>query len=491
MPFKYNMPKNKSKKEKLLVSVFFFFALFSFSEKVEASIITEQPIYSTLSTTTTNSMDIAPDFTGIAGEVGGAYFKTYATTTLTYAVYLIDLTDNIFYLCQATDPAGQEYETYSNALNNPHNLAFDCSRARTYPTLWENAPILTLNSSHTYRLRLFMNTGGGTSNWYKYGDSYGNPYYKLETDPPSYTGETNISSTTPNNSQTIATSSVNTIGAKGYLNSEDLNDYSKLVIHIENSNKAYEQCSNVICAGISSGGISRDFEYPLVIASHFNYSSTTAGLPIGKYYMQTKIIKGSYCFLGLCATTSTVISTSTTFIISTTTKADALKDSANNYLNSITQSGSSFDDCSVTSFNFYVCMSDLIAYAFVPTPDAVSYMINQLHENILTHFPIGYVTDFVSIISTSTVGSLTILEATVPSGVVGTGSHIELDLTGVLDQFLSATTSGFSNATASSTETLFEYTNRYWKYFLYIMLLFYMLRRILGSHIIPDTNKKQ
>jgi len=138
-----------------------------------------------------------------------------------------------------------------------------------------------------------------------------------------------------------------------------------------------------------------------------------------------------------------------------------------------------------------LCGSDLITYAFVPTSDSLSYLGNTLHDSILIHFPIGYITDFISIISTSTVGSLTVLSATVPNGVVGAGSHIELDLTGILDDYLNATTSGFTNSTASSTETLFVITNRYWSYLLYILTVFYLLSRILGSKIIPRGHHKK
>jgi len=298
------------------------------------------------------------------------------------------------------------------------------------------------------------------------------------------TGQTRISTIVPYNGQTLATSTHTTVGATGFLEYNDLNDYSVLEINIQNSNQAFLQCADVSCAGLSHGAISLDFEYPLLTATGFSYSSSTQTLPVGKYYVTTKIRKGSYCLFGYCAGMTTIVSTSTTFIISTTTKADNLKDNANEYLDTLTESGTTFEDCSVTSFDFFTCMSDLIAYAFVPTPDAIDYIKDQLYNGILTHFPLGYFTDFISIMATSSVGSLTVLDATVPTGVAGAGSNITLDFTGVLD-FILYSTSTFSGETASSTVTFYDYTNTYWKIIVYLMAFFYILSRIIGKQFHP------
>jgi len=302
-------------------------------------------------------------------------------------------------------------------------------------------------------------------------------------------GQTSITTVTPYNGQILATSTTNTIGATGEVNDADWNSGSILEIHIENSAVSFQQAT-VSYLALAQNPISLDFEYALVVPSSFTYSSTTAGLPIGKYWVTSKIKKGHFCLLEACLWTSTVYSTSTTFVISTTTRGDDIKEKAIEYIDSYDNQGSSFDDCTVTSFDFFNCFSDLFAYLFVPTPDAISYMGDRLHDEILTHFPLGYITDFVSILSTTTVGSLTVLSATVPPGIPGTGSHIDLDLTGVLDPYLNATTGAFTNATASSTETLFEITNRYWSYILYLLTILYIVRRILGAHIVPHITKK-
>jgi hypothetical protein len=302
---------------------------------------------------------------------------------------------------------------------------------------------------------------------------------------------THIETVTPYNGQILATSSSYTIGATGAIASTDFNENSKLKIHIENSAKSYQQCADVICAGLSNNAISLNFEYPLVIASTFSYSTTTSNLPIGKYWVTTEINTGTFCFLGICLFDKNVISTSTSFTIATATKADILKQSTIDYANTLTTSTSTnFDNCGIASFNLFDCGSDLITWSFVPTPDAINYFVTTAHNNILTHFPLGYVYDFINIISTSTVGTLTVIDATMPDALgYGSGAHIHLDLTGVLDPYLNATTSQFTMAGASTTETLFEYTNYYWKIIVYILVFLYILFRILGGGIIPHKNK--
>jgi len=94
----------------------------------------------------------------------------------------------------------------------------------------------------------------------------------------------------------------------------------------------------------------------------------------------------------------------------------------------------------------------------------------------------------VEIFTSSTTSALPVLSATVPSGIVGTGSHIDLDLNHSLDFILNADIGSFSNESASSTKTFYEFTSRYWDIMVYMALAFYILRRILGGHLIPHIN---
>ena len=123
---------------------------------------------------------------------------------------------------------------------------------------------------------------------------------------------------------------------------------------------------------------------------------------------------------------------------------------------------------------------------FYPNTDLINGYIKNTKNIVLTSFPIGYVTDFVKIISTTSTSTLKVIDATVPSGVIGTGARIQLNMYKVLDPYLYATTSRFINSSASSTKTFYEITSYYWNLLVYISVVFYILLRIFGSHMIPD-----
>lgn len=228
---------------------------------------------------------------------------------------------------------------------------------------------------------------------------------------------TKITSITPYDEQVIATSTSHTIGATGHLNAEDLNDYSALRIHIENSAVSYQQCADAFCATLANGALQRDFYYSLITATGFAYSSTTQGLPIGKYYVTTQIEKGDYCILGFCLSTVTVISTSTTFTVATTTKADKLKDSAKEYLDSLTSTNTNaFENCTIANFDLFLCGTDLITWSFVPTPDTISTNVELLRNDFINRVPIGYLTRTVNLFSATTTLALPAFNVPIRTG---------------------------------------------------------------------------
>jgi len=448
--------KKQSKKEKLLIYVFFFFAVFSFSEKVSA--------YSASTTPNGSSTRLNIDLTGTEYENPFEYDYGLSENAVSGGA---DTFESCEYLSSQTAP----YSNYSvadipNALAGGDNVYF-CIRNYTG------------TSGGTFFDYIHLIRTGGV--WVINGSSLDG----------SSSSVSRIIQITPENEEIVATSTSQDIDIDGFLAEQDLNDYSKLRVHIENSAKAFENCSSVVCSEFDNNGISLDFEYNILVEGFFNYSSTTQSLPIGKYWVTATIEKGDYCFLGVCAVTQTIASKSTTFTVSTTTKADKLKTNTVEYLALLEEGGQSFENCGISDFNLFLCGSDLITWSFVPTSDAVSYFGTTIYEDVLTKFPVGYLTDFILIMSTTTVGSLTIIDATIPSALpFGQGQHIELDLAGQLDYILNATTSVFSTAEASSTETFYEITSYYWNIIISMLAFFYVLSRILGSHLINIGYKK-
>lgn len=128
-------------------------------------------------------------------------------------------------------------------------------------------------------------------------------------------------------------------------------------------------------------------------------------------------------------------------------------------------------------------------FLFIPDPEHIKTSMLYVLDIIKVHFPLGYINDFLSIMNSGTTTPLVVIDAELPTALrMGTGHHITLDLTGVLDPILNATTSVFLNASAPSDETLFEITYPYYQKLILILTLLYILARVLGSHIIPQHN---
>ncbi len=151
----------------------------------------------------------------------------------------------------------------------------------------------------------------------------------------------------------------------------------------------------------------------------------------------------------------------------------------------------SFSECTLAHLDFGLCIGDIAIALFVPLDSDWNKLVEDTKNNLSTAFPIGYIYDFFDIMSTSTSGSLTVLDATFPSAL-GFGEHtIHLDVAHSLDYILNATTGPYRNNSASSTQTFYQITSGYWKIAVYLLTLFYLLGRILGSGIIPRGIKKQ
>jgi hypothetical protein len=131
---------------------------------------------------------------------------------------------------------------------------------------------------------------------------------------------------------------------------------------------------------------------------------------------------------------------------------------------------------SSNGFNMIECLKDLL----LPVSDSLVPILQSIKDSFVTRFPFGYVTDFVTTVTSTATSSLPVISATIPSGIAGAGSHIDLNLAHSLDFVLNATTSQFANVSASSTETFYDITNRYWSYICYMLFGLYLVGRIIS-----------
>jgi len=135
-----------------------------------------------------------------------------------------------------------------------------------------------------------------------------------------------------------------------------------------------------------------------------------------------------------------------------------------------------------TDFSVFLCLN----FLFVPDSSNLMNNLNAVWDQVIHNFPVGYVTDFIEIVSTTTMSSLTVIDTEVPVGIPGAGTPIRLDLAHSLDWVLYDTADQFSTGSTSTSTTFYEITVVYWKYIIWILTIFYILNRILGSFIIPQ-----
>jgi len=145
--------------------------------------------------------------------------------------------------------------------------------------------------------------------------------------------------------------------------------------------------------------------------------------------------------------------------------------------------GYSLEACNMLSGEWDIvnCILSMI----YPDTEFIKQSFTRQYNTITGMFPLGYITDFISIIGTTTVGTLTPIDAELPSALgVGT-PHITLDLTGVLDPLLNATTGVFINSSAPDTRTFYEITSDYWDIIISILFVMYLVSRVLGAGFMP------
>jgi len=309
--------------------------------------------------------------------------------------------------------------------------------------------------------------------------------------PIPFSPETRIVSFTPEDSQ-IPISNPVTFTYHAYVNPDDLGDIIGVEFSLHNIDQnvlAFPEFSpsDIIFMDQVQATTSGDF-----------YFSTTTTLAEGNYMLEAKIARSYLSFFG--NPFSPINDTQYhQFVVGSSTFLGSLRQDQIRKLNEIfasttgTSTAASAQTCNPfsgsvstlfynTTFNPISCISFLL----IPDPVYLSQTFTSFRNTISTHFPLGFVSDFLNIMGTTTVGTLTVFKATVPDalGFCQTCT-ITLDLTHAVDFLLNATNTKFQSVESSSTVTFFEFTSFYWNIFVYIGAGLYILRRVLGAHLVP------
>jgi len=299
-----------------------------------------------------------------------------------------------------------------------------------------------------------------------------------------FNSSTRIISVLPENGTTTGTT-VNFF-MEGYINPDDLAGISGVKITFKNLD------NNVfIFQELSPSTLYFKDREVATSSGYFSYATTT-DLADGNYTV-TAELEGTTLlglinpFTGILGIIDTV---SNEFIVNEATFIGQLQSTIGSGLNALsggrsaTSTESLVNSCVPwsSSFDIFNCVS----FLFVPNSKQIKATANSFYENVLKAFPLGYVTDFVSILATTTQRSITIIDTTMPTALGLGNTRITLPVDNALDFILNATSSQFISLNADSGETFYEITSYYWNILVYILLAFYMIARIIGSHIFPN-----
>lgn len=297
-------------------------------------------------------------------------------------------------------------------------------------------------------------------------------------------GNTRICNFTPAEGEWFTTNLID-FSLQAYISPDDMGTFSGIKITFRNLDQ------NTILGDLTSFLDPNDItflsEVSATSSGQFNFATSSVPIGNGNYRVHVELIH-SYLW-GLIVNPFTIISADHEFVVVEETFIGHISQQSFGEINSLFASSTATStsvlsgSCNVLSgFSINNCL----AYLFIPDAGMVADSLRSFRDGSATHFPLGYLTDFIKIMSTTTASTLTVIDATLPSVLPGGGAHITLSLTGILDSLLNSTTTIFNNTSAPSTQTFYEITSHYWDILLYIATVFYIVARILGTHIVPE-----
>jgi len=327
-------------------------------------------------------------------------------------------------------------------------LTQDASQNDTYAN-WSFNSLCTgiCANGDTYQLavRLINDDASVVSGWSGYYYFAYNSYYVPDTNLPTGT----LATTTKTNIiDMYFTASTSMMYYSWYVDSNDM----PVSLFIEESNDRDGVISNKLIP-LSSGSASTTGA--IKMPSNPSTSGTT--------YMMAKLVNSN--------NTSYVFSQRyITFFLSASSTVPVLTGSSYN-------ANQCLPFNSLIPFNTTFDVLGCLGYIFVPQKDIISGSLTSFASSTLSQLP------FIGAFWLTATGTVPIISATIPNGIVGAGAHIDLDVAHSLDFILNATTSSFTNSSASSTQTFYQITSYYWNIIIYLALAFYILSRLLSSHL--------
>jgi len=268
----------------------------------------------------------------------------------------------------------------------------------------------------------------------------------------------------------------------GYVNPADIVDDDTITIQF----RVFNIDQNVLLASALSPGSFQVFQHTATTSGFFSLAATSS-LADGNYRVEA-CLRDSRLFFGIIPNpfAGGEECQSHQFIVGQATFIGNISQQSYAQIQAIFASSTATSTAALArSCNLLgdFDMSSCIAYLFIPDAGLVRDSLINLRDNALRNFPVGYITDFAFILATTSTSSLTVVDVTLPAALAGAGASVHLDLSHVLDPILNATTSSFIGESAPDDRTFYEITSFYWEIFVVVGLLFYILRRVVGTHV--------
>lgn len=239
---------------------------------------------------------------------------------------------------------------------------------------------------------------------------------------------TRIVTVDPPNLSSVATTSLPyDFEVYGYVNAGDYEDGTRVMIKLDRNT---DQQAVGALAGWNSAFGNKTF-LDVDNAGYFTVATSSDSLNLdfeireGLYNARWEIQAPQWSILGFDFNYKTLVSTTTRFVVATTTAIDNIQLDQEEYLQDIVDSlGDPLSSCSFNWFeasvdfslgsNLIDCLGGLAYWAFVPPPSAVTATVDQLREGFLTRVPLGYFTRIVDAVSSGEMGALPTVTANIP-----------------------------------------------------------------------------
>lgn len=297
---------------------------------------------------------------------------------------------------------------------------------------------------------------------------------------------TRIMSVVPVNGTTTATTTA--LGEDVYVNANDLASSTQVSTRYTNANCSANSGAVIDAVSNTIGqGCSFTLSYPVTASGETDISTTTTFVYGGTWQYVTTISNttGTYCLFGFCLSSSQtdLAQVSGSFVVGGLNALDVIQQfiaSSSAALGSLATTTQAISNvCNpfyFTSFSIGSCMWLLV----IPTGTTTSAFITGVSGQFLTYVPLGYVTRFISILTSGTTTPLPNFVYT-PPAILGYSQGAI-----VLNPWNLFSTSSFIGSLTSSSSTgsrtLRSIAEPYWDFLWTLVLLGAIIGRITGIY---------